>query len=192
MFKHLLKIIPIIVLAVFFLCKAAYANEITFDNERYVLKFSALSPITNGYINEYVRPNETIENWTKLIGVFYYPNEDNPIKFAQKFDKQIEGTENSLLLKLVENKKENKAIISFIVNGQKDGKKYFEYNIFKYEKHPTQGIVAFQYAQKYTFTDDKDIKNVANKIKEENDKYIALVAASMIPAPVEKDIEINN
>lgn len=114
------------------------AEEIHFENEVYTLKYSAIAPQTEGYGNEYFRKNENVGNWSKMVGVYYYPNENNPLKYAENFDKTIENTENSVLLKLIENKKSDKAAISFLVNGCENAKKYFEYDIYKFEKIKTR------------------------------------------------------
>ena len=115
------------------------AEEIHFENEVYKLKFSAIAPQTQGYGNEYFRNSENIGNWSKMIGVYYYPNENNPVKYAENFNKTVENTENSILLKLIENKKADKAVISFLVNGCENTKKYFEYDIYKFEKYKNKG-----------------------------------------------------
>ena len=38
-----------------------------------------------------------------MIGIYYYPSEDNPLEFAQDFDQIVDDTDNSIILKLVEN-----------------------------------------------------------------------------------------
>lgn len=166
----------------------ALSEEIHFDNEVYKLKFSALAPKTQGYGNEYFKNSENPSNWTKMIGVYYYPQEDNPVKFAQNFDKTIENTENSMLLKLIENKKANKSAISFLVNGCENAKKYFEYDIYKFEKHPDKGMVVVKYAVKHFFTNNDEITKVAQEVKKNNDKYLEMLIISPSPRIVEEDI----
>lgn len=166
----------------------ALSEEIHFDNEVYKLKFSALAPKTQGYGNEYFKNSENPSNWTKMIGVYYYPQEDNPVKFAQNFDKTIENTENSMLLKLIENKKANKSAISFLVNGCENAKKYFEYDIYKFEKHPDKGMLVVKYAVKHFFTNNDDITKVAQEVKKNNDKYLEMLIVSPSPRIVEEDI----
>lgn len=166
------------------------AEEIHFNNDVYTLKYSALAPNTQGYGNEYFLKNENVAKWTKMIGVYYYPNESDPLKFVENFDKTIENTENSLLLKLVENKKSDKAAISFLVNGSENAKKYFEYDIYKFEKFSGKGMLVLKYAVKYFFTNDNDIKMIAEKIKKENDKNLETIITSPIPAIVEKEIAL--
>lgn len=166
------------------------AEEIHFENEVYTLKYSAIAPQTEGYGNEYFRKNENVGNWSKMVGVYYYPNENNPLKYAENFDKTIENTENSVLLKLIENKKSDKAAISFLVNGCENAKKYFEYDIYKFEKHPDKGMMVLKYAVKHYFTNDSEIKTIAEKIKAENDKCLETIISSPIPPIVEKDLQL--
>ena len=166
------------------------SEEIHFDNEVYKLKFSALAPKTNGYGNGYYRNSETPSDWSKMIGVYYYPEENNPIKYAQDFDKIVENTENSVLLKLLENKKSNKSAISFLVNGCENSKKYFEYDIYKFEKHPEKGMIVTKYAVKNFFNNENEIDNIAKQIKENNDKYLELLVISQPPRIIEEDLKI--
>lgn len=164
------------------------AEEIHFENEVYKLKYSALAPLTKGDGNEYFRNSENVGNWSKMIGVYAYPNENNPVKYAETFDKTVENTENSVLLKLVENKKADKAVISFLVNGCENAKKYFEYDIYKFEKNKNKGMLIIKYAVKHYFTKDEQIKTIAENIKKNNDKYLEIIISSATPAIIEKDI----
>ena len=164
------------------------AEEINFENEVYTLKYSAIAPQTKGYGNEYFRKNENVGNWSKMVGVYYYPNENNPLKYAENFDKTVENTENSVLLKLIENKKSNKAAISFLVNGCENAKKYFEYDIYKFEKNQNKGMTVIKYAVKHYFTNNEEIKKIAEEIKKNNDKYLETIIMSQTPTIIEKDI----
>ena len=178
------------ILAIFMTQIISYAEEIHFDNEVYKLKYSAIAPQTNGYGNEYFRNSENVGNWVKMIGVYYYPDVSNPIKYAEDFDKTVENTENSVLLKLIENKKADKAAISFLVNGCENAKKYFEYDIYRFEKNPDKGMMVLKYAVKHYFTNYTEIKKINKNIKENNDKYLETIITSAIPLLVEKDVLI--
>lgn len=168
------------------------SEEIHFDSEIYKLKYSAIAPQTKGYGNEYFRGNENVGNWIKMIGVYYYPEENNPLKYAENFDKTVENTENSMLLKLIENKKCNKAAISILVNGCENNKKYFEYDIYRFEKAPNKGMVVVKYAAKHFFKNDNEINSIAKNIKENNDKYLEQIISSQLPSVIEKDVSILN
>ena len=153
----------------------ALSEEIHFDNNVYTLKYSAIVPQTKGYGNEYFLKSENVSNWNKMIGVYYYPEENNPIKYAQDFDKTIENTENSMLLKYIENKKCDKAALSFLVNGCENAKKYFEYDVYKFEKHPSKGMIVTKFASKHFFAHENEIEQIAQAIKENNDKYLEML-----------------
>ncbi len=181
-----------ILLMLFISQMSCFAEDIHFDNEVYTLKYSALAPKTNGYGNEYFKKYENVSNWSKMIGIYYYPDEKDPVKFAENFDKTVESTDNSVLLKLIENKKSDKAAISFLVNGCENAKKYFEYDIYKFEKHPDKGMLVLKYAVKHFFTNDNEINQIAQKVKENNDKYLEMIITSPIPPVIEKDIQIKN
>lgn len=185
-----MKRIFFILLTILFTQITCYSEEIHFDNEVYKLKYSAIAPQTKGYGNEYFRNSENVGNWVKMIGVYSYPEVSNPIKYAEDFDKTVENTENSVLLKLIENKKADKAVISFLVNGCENAKKYFEYDIYRFEKNPNKGMMVLKYAVKYYFTNDAEIKKIAEEIKKNNDKYLETMIASQIPLLVEEDILI--
>lgn len=164
------------------------AEELHFDNEIYVMKFSALAEKTNGYGNEYFRNSEDVSNWSKMLGIYSYPKENNPIKFAEDFNKTIENTENSVFLKLVENKDKNKAVLSFLVNGTQNSKKYFEYDLYKFEKQKSGGMIVLKYASKHYFKDNTEIDKIAKKIKKDNDKYIEMFIVSQTPIVIEKEM----
>lgn len=183
-----MKKFVLMILALFCSQITTYSEQIHFDNEVYELKFSAIAPNTGGYGNEYYKNSENVADWTKMVGVYYYPNENNPVKYAQNFDTTVENTDNSVLLKLVENKKSDKAVISFLVNGCENSKKFFEYDVYKFEKHPTKGMVVSKYASKHYFTDESEITSIAQNIKENNDKYLEMFVMSPAPSIIEKDI----
>ena len=190
-FNFYMKRILFILLAIFLPQLSTLAEEIHFDNEIYKLKYSAIAPQTKGYGNEYFRNTENVGNWTKMIGVYYYPEVSNPIKYAQDFDKTVENTENSVLLKLIENKKADKAAISFLVNGCENAKKYFEYDIYRFEKNPNKGMMVLKFAVKYYFTNTSEINAIAENIKKNNDKYLETIITSPIPLLIEKNICIH-
>ena len=91
--------------------------------------------------------------------------------------------------KFIENKKQQKAVLSFLVNNTENGKNYFEYNIYKYEKHPSKGTMMLKYATKYFCTNNNEITQIGNKIREENDIYMEKLITSPIPPIIEKEIK---
>ena len=142
-------LIFIISLFVFlFFSKSAKAENIYFNNDLYVLKQSRFSEINKGYENHYFLEKESPNNWTKTIEILDYPEIKNPIKFAQNADKEIETKSSVILLKFIANKKQNKAVLSFIDIGEVGGKPYIEHNIYKYEPFKDKGMVILRFAKK--------------------------------------------
>jgi len=151
-----------------------------------------MSSATKGYGNEYFRGNEDVSNWLKMIGVYHYPNENNPIKYAENFDKTIEQTDNCLFLKMIENKSASKAVLSFLTNGRQNSKNYFEYDVYKFEKNSQKGMTVTKYASRFYFNQNKEIENIAKQIKKDNDKFLELFVISQTPHIIEKETITGN
>lgn len=188
MLKISLIAVSLIVLSLLYFANVVKAEEIHFDNKVFVLKYSALSPVNKGYENEYFPANQNKNNWDRMVGIYYYPEISDPLKFASKEDKNVESTETDVLLKFIQNKKQDKAALSYLENGLENGKNIFTYNIYKYEKHPDKGMMVLRYAVKYYFTTNDEITQIGKKVREENDKYLEMIVSSPVPPIVEKDI----
>jgi len=189
MLKIIIPLLTVIIFGIFGFKAVVSAEEIHFDNSVFILKYSAVSPETNGYENEYFLKNENRSNWTKMTGLYHYPDIDKPIKYASDISKQIESEETDVLLKLIENKKTSKAALSYLQNGSLNGKKYFEYNIYRYEKHPQKGMLVLRYAIRYFFETDDEITQIGQKVRAQNDEYLEKIIIPSMPQLVEKEIK---
>ena len=178
----------ILLIAYLFFVQAAKAEDIHFNNEIYSLKLSRISAEANGYENEYFPAAETPQNWTKMIGIYYYPDVSNPRKFAEYSEKNIEKKETVALFKFIQNKKQDKALYSYLENGSTQGKDYFEYNLYKYEKHPDKGMMVLRFAKKYFFKTNDEITKIGHEVKGINDDLMEQLIVTPIPPIVEKDI----
>lgn len=178
----------LLLIAYLFFVQSAKAEDIHFNNDVFTLKVSRMSPVNKGYENEYYLNAETSKNWNKMIGIYYYPEISAPVKFANETDKEIEKQEDIALLKFIENKKQNKALLSYLQNGEENGKKFFVYNIFKYEKHPDKGMMVLRFAKKYYFKNNDDITKLAQEVKSINDDMLEQLIITSVPPIVEKDI----
>ena len=164
------------------------AENVLFNNDTYILKSGKFSEINKGYENEYYPENDKKSNWRKMIGIYYYPEIKDPIKFAQNADKEIETKASVVLLKFIANKKQDKAILSVLDIGKQDGKNYFEHDIYKYEPHPKKGMMLLKYAKRYFFSTDDEITKIGHEIRDINDDLMEQLIISPIPPIVEKDI----
>lgn len=191
MYKIIFSALALLFISIFTFKMQVRAEEIHFDNDTFILKYSAYSPVNKGYENEYFFKNENKNNWTKMVGLYHYPDVTKPIKFADDESKKIEASETNVFLKMIENKKAAKAAISYLQNGECAGKRYFEYNIYRYEKSAVQGMVALRYAVRYFFDTDADITEIGQKVREINDEYLEKFISSPMPLLVEKNINEN-
>ena len=179
----------ILLSAYLFLVQDAKAENIHFNNDIYVLKTSRFSNINKGFENEYFPETDEKSDWSKIIGIYYYPDIKDPIKFAQNADKEIETKSTVVLLKFIANKKQNKAVLSFLDSGETNGKVYFEHNIYKYEPHPTKGMMILRYAKRYFASSNEDATEIGHEIKEVNDDLMEQIIISQMPLLVEKEID---
>ncbi len=186
MIRKILNVISLAFLISLTCAYASSADEIKFDNQDFVLMATAQSLNLPNAMNEYFPKGENHEHWTKMIGVYHLPDEKDPIKFAEDIDRDIEASETCVLLKFVKNKKVDQAVISYLENGQEEGKNFFTYNVYKYEKNPIGGITQFKYSVKYFFKNNDEIVRIANTVRDENDKYMTMLISSPIPPIVEK------
>ncbi len=188
MLKTVLNVVSLSLLISLTLMCAAQADEIKFDNQNFVLKATAQSLNVPNALNEYFPKNEDHNNWTQMLGIYHLPEEKDPIKYAENFDKEIEQDETCVLLKFAKNKKTDQAVISYLENGSEKDKNFFTYNVYKYEKNPMGGITEFKYSVKYFFKTKEEIVSIANTVKAENDKYMTMLISAPIPPIVEKEL----
>ena len=146
-----------------------------------------LSILLTGFL---IAQNVNAENvhFNDFIYTFYYPEKNNPLKFAAEQDSEIEKKENLLLLKFIQNKKQDVAVISYLENIIQNNQTYFIYNICKYEKHPKKGTLVLKFAKKYVFNTKEEITKIAQDIKSVNDDYMEQMIILQIPQIVEKEI----
>ena len=185
------KIFPFYFLLLFIflvLSQVVKAENIHFNDSVYDLKYSEITSKSRIIENEYYKVKENRDYWTSMIGIYYNPEISNPLKYAADVDKKIETTENLVLLKFMQNKKKDVAIISYLENVVQDDKTFFIYNIYKYEKHPKKGMMILRFAKKYVFNLKEEITHIAQEVKAINNDYMEQIIISPIPQIVVKHI----
>ena len=179
----------LILFVVYFLfTQVANAENIHFNDSIYHLKYSDISPANKVVENEYFQPKEYRDYWTSMVGIYYYPEVSNPLKYAAEFDKKIGEKENFLLLKFIRNKKQDIALLSYLENIVQNDKTFFIYHICKYEKHPKKGMMILRFAKKYVFNTKEEITSIGHEVKSINDDYMEKLIISPIPPIVQKQI----
>src|SRR2546426_11631351 len=67
--------VAIALFACFLSLAVAGTSAVDFGGERFVRQYDG--PHKSGMLTEFVRANETVDNWTKLIGFHSYPRSGN-------------------------------------------------------------------------------------------------------------------
>lgn len=171
--------------ALIVLSQSVSAENIHFNDDIYGLKSTDIKSENKNIENNYFKKHESAENWTSMIEITYFPEINNPIKYSNEIDKKVESDEKKVLLKLIQNKKRDIALISYLESYVKNDKPYLIYNIYKYEKHPQKGMMVLRYAKKYPVESNADITKIANEVKSINNDYMERLIISPIPPIVE-------
>lgn len=165
---------------------SVFAENIHFNDLIYKLK--TVDNDKTKIENEYYIDGENDESWTSKVEITYLPDISNPLKYASDIDKKVSADEKKLLLKFVQNKKLDIAVLSYLENEISEDCACFVYNVMKYEKHPDKGIMALRFAKKYTVNTNEDIQKVANEVKAINDDYMERIIISPIPPIVKEKV----
>lgn len=192
MFKKYLKNICLLLIFILFTCGSSFAVQFKFDNENYDLQFSKKAPLTGGYMNEYIRPIENTENWTRLVGIYHYPNKTDPIELTKMMGVITKQMNKKAGVAVMINQENNSGIVEFVtypVNKDNKPPAYFEFNVFKFEKYKKNSVIAFQYARRYYFKKDDSLEGLKEEIFMQRKKFVNLVADTSIPKLIEKDVE---
>ena len=182
--KYLL--ICISLLFVMSISLSVLAENIHFNDEIYKLKMPEKILKSNIEENEYYKDNENSNQWTSKIKILYYPDVNNPLKYSNETDKKIESDNKCVLLKFIQNKKNDIALISYLENVSQNNQSFFVYNIVKFEKHPKKGMMELQFSAKYLVNSKQDILKMVDELKNINNDYMERLIISPIPPIVSK------
>ena len=163
-------------------------NSVSYNGNKYYLKYSEKSKEHNGYYNQYFKQNEDFDSWTEMIAVQHFPNVYSPIDLAHTFREYLEeyNCPSSLLI----DEKDNVGVLDFILIDSKteNAPLKLEFNVFKYIKSPYCGSVSMQYAKKYSIDDIKNLESVKKDFEKYRQKAIDKIMLITIPEVVNKDI----
>ena len=166
-----------------FLTLSMNTNKIVFDNERYELQYSAKTDF--GYINEYVRANETVYNYEKMITVMGYNNLSSNVSERQLLETLYAGTQSDKYVNLYTYQPEN-----LIISNSFSGQGFIEYTAYKIKKLDNNKLTTMHFTQKYR------VKNVAElvtglsaKIRENDKKYVKLLNSTPIPNVIKTELD---
>jgi hypothetical protein len=121
---------------------AAAADSVEFDGQSLLLASQAAE--NDESIQEFIPKDETIDAWTKLAAIRTQGGIDDPAAMAKEMATSIRKRYPKAPFKVMVNKKAGEAMIDFVV-WPEDGS-FAEFNVFRYAKHPRDGLASQQYA----------------------------------------------
>ena len=125
----------------------AAGQSIEFAGQQYVEQFESATPDLR--LMEFVRPEETVDNWTTLLAFRNFPKLDDPGQSAAAVGKTLQQMQPEAKYRLLEKEDGSEAIIDFLT-WPADGS-YLEFNIHRYMKKPGfPGLVSYQFAHKFS------------------------------------------
>ncbi len=125
------------------------ARTVTFDKVTYARQFVSGSPTAS--LAEYIRANETVENWTTLVAVRSFPQLDDPGAAAAELAKTLKKSNPLARFQLLVKEDKSEAMIDFLT--WPEDASYSEFNIFRYLRLPGHpGLISYQFAYRFTDT----------------------------------------
>jgi hypothetical protein len=155
---------------------AAPASDrtITFDDVTYTRQF--VGNMNPGGLAEYVRPTETVDNWTTLVAVRNFPKLDDPAAVASQLVKTLKESNPEARFQLLVKEDESEAMVDFIT-WPKDGS-YAEFNVFRYLKRPGYaGLVAYQFAYRFSDTGPE----ATARIRQDRQRWVEAMSVADFP-----------
>jgi hypothetical protein len=128
-----------------------------FGGERYTVDYQAQVQEPDGTagqgIAEFTLKGETVDNWTKLIGYHYYPEQvGTPAQAAANLGKYLKEINKDFTYALFNTPNRDDAIIEFMT-WEGDGE-VVEFDVFKYARPEAgPGVIALQFAQRLKLKD---------------------------------------
>ncbi|MFO0943586.1 MAG: hypothetical protein U0930_22855 [Pirellulales bacterium] len=122
-------------------------TTVDFRGESYQLAYVAESPNPQDgrVINEYLPNGESLDNWTRLIAVFAYPNLNDGRNLAGQMISALKASNPLARYQIHESEDGQRIMLDFITWDTE--KSITEFNIFIYQKSPDgRGSIANQFA----------------------------------------------
>ena len=133
---------------------------LTFGGEPYVRKHEQMNE--KAAIIEFVPAEETLEDWTRLVGFHgFWHNKDTAAEAAQTLarlaaERYPDGAKPRVRSKGAE------ALVDFVAKAPNSD--VLEFNVFKYGRAPDgRGIVAFQFARRFRGLDPEDVRTLCGR-----------------------------
>jgi hypothetical protein len=128
-------------------------TSVTFDGERYVLRGDARrAPIP---LVEYVRPSESLQNWTRLVAIRHFAKLDDPRAAAGNLARIVREHNPNARADVIAKDDGSEAIVDFLTWAPGDDR--LEFNVHRYRRvEGLPGLVAYQFAWRFRMAELAD------------------------------------
>lgn len=148
-----------------------------FDGETYASQYA--SSVPGQRLVEYVRADESPENWTKLLAVRELPELADPVAAAAELARRLNESNPLARHRLLTKPDDSEALIDFLT-WPEDGD-YMEFNIFRYVKRTdAPGLVSYQFAYRFSDTSPEEM----DRFKQQRLAWIQQMTTAEFPPPV--------
>ncbi|PKA16140.1 hypothetical protein [Leptospira haakeii] len=179
----MVKLNIIVIVSLSFLFSSEVNSEevrkvIKFDREDYVIVFS--NETGSNLIKEYLRKNDSLEKWNKMITIFDWKNVSQVNEILPKYLEQV-ITPNSIrkpnILKNTKSGYKEDYIFEFFLSTASGD--YIEYNLHRMITTNDNKVISFIFALKITMTGDKqvDSANVKNALEPNRINWLAEIGS---------------
>lgn len=148
--------------------------SVQFDGESYPSQFASAVPGMK--LVEYVRADETVDNWTKLLAVREWPEHREPAAAAAELARRLNEANPLARHRLLTKEDGQEALIDFLTWPEDGG--YMEFNIFRYVKQPgSAGLVSYQFAYRFSDTSPESM----DAFQQQRHHWIELMTQATFP-----------
>lgn len=156
---------------------AAQENSITFDGRTYHLGFDSDNPEV--ILREYVPKGQTVKNWTSMVAIRLFRGLDDPLAYAQKFEKQVLKNNPDAGTSLMASEKKGDVIFDFFTWERRGNQTVGEFNVWRIGLDPKgRGLIVLQFALRTTnFSGDASFKAELN----DRTKWVRKIASAEFP-----------
>jgi hypothetical protein len=159
----------------------AQDRRLQFDGETFVQQFTKGSPAI-GSVVEYVRPAETVKDWTRLIAIRNFPTLTDPKRAVADLARTVKQHNPRARHQILAKDNGTEAQIDFLTWTPKTGS-YGEFNIHRYLKvdgYP--GLISYQFAYRFSTND----ANAVEIFKKNRERWLREMAAAKFEIPFRK------
>lgn len=164
------------VLTIFlYTCLFANAETLSFIDGEYSLK--DVTKEKPNYTNTYIRPSQTLDNWTGMLKVQYLPKEESDFDFINNYLSKVAQNPQVRIISFYP----EISVFSYGIISKNGEEGHIEYNVVKCKKDKKSGLDVLQYTHKYKFKDKESLITATENCYKYNMQYTNALVKTDIP-----------